>query len=154
MAPGGVSQRICQSPCVERTAPCAWAGVAESQPQPMTASAAATGPINERIPVILSLQVWECAHTHTETAPPPRENAFRPCVPIPVKAKDHVRPRGRLPANSADRPPGAHALVAYLCRTGCVTACHCPTGASVIFDLSQCRRTGPVRRGRPGARLS
>src|ERR1700761_7410616 len=25
-APGGVSQRICQSPCTERTAPCAWAG--------------------------------------------------------------------------------------------------------------------------------
>src|SRR5882724_9351294 len=24
-APGGVSQRICQSPCTERTAPCAWA---------------------------------------------------------------------------------------------------------------------------------
>lgn len=89
LAPGGTSQRICQSPCVERTAPCAKAEPA-ARLVPMSASARApAAPMILIIPAIPFKPVLETAAEaqnsgKTPTAP---EN---PAAPQHKTRSDHA----------------------------------------------------------------
>src|SRR3984885_10016703 len=125
-APGGVSQRICQSPCTERTAP--WAPAAAVRPKN---SAAARAPA--------AIWVLACCLENPIRVDPSR--FWQTGSNIGLIGNDGaLKAAGTGRSAHANQVPVEQPLFAYIGQSGCQALSRCKTGRFARFFEKRRRR--------------